>query len=158
MRGVGMPAGRPRKPAALRIIEGNPGNRRIPDEPEVDGAMPPIPAHLPPLAKECWKRLAPKLHEAGLLTMVDSDALALYCQCYAEWRLATKLVQREGMTFITSRGVRGIRPEVKIAQKANALMQQLMSQFGLSPRARANLGGPVKPKEVDPFTAAMGGA
>ena len=156
--GASVPAGRPRKPAALRILEGNRGNRRIPDEPQIaDEGIPKRPAHLQGLARTQWDSLAEKLHAAGLLTSVDSDALAAYCVSYAEWRDCCAIIKREGRSFVTSRGVRGIRPEVKIAHKALALMQQLMAQFGLSPKARANLGGPVGKKgEEDPFNAATG--
>lgn len=154
-----MPAGRPRKPAALRIIEGNRGKRDIPDEVQIDDEMPDCPAHLTGLARSQWKVLAPKLHGAGLLQSVDADALAAYCIAYQQWRDATTIIKREGMTFLTIRGVRGIHPAVKIQQKALSLMQQLMSQFGLSPKARANLGGAGKSnKPEDPFSKAMRGA
>lgn len=150
-------AGRPRTPAALRIQEGNRGKRPIPPEPEVAEDMPARPSYLhgPALAK--WKELAGKLHEAGLLKSVDGDALATYCVTYAQWLEATAIIKREGMTFVTHRGVRGVKPEVKIQQKALALMQQLMAQFGMSPKARANIGGPTKKAPEDPFSAAMRG-
>lgn len=154
-----MPAGRPRKPAPLRIIEGNRGNRPIPKEAKIGGGdCPRRPQHLLGMARTKWEQLAPDLHTAGLLTTADADALASYCVAYQEWRECTALVKREGRTFVTIRGVRGIRPELKIAHKAQAIMQQLMSQFGLSPKARANLGTAGTPKEIeDPFSA-IGGA
>lgn len=150
-------AGRPRTPAKLRIIEGNRGNRPIPKEVEIDGVMPKRPAHLDGLARTQWDSLSKKLHASGLLSSVDSDALAAYCVTYAEWRACRAVIKREGLSFVTSRGVRGIRPEVKIAHKALSIMQQLMMQFGLSPKARANLGTPGKTKDEDPFLAAMNG-
>lgn len=155
-----MPAGRPRKPAQLRIAEGNRGHRPIPPEASFTATdCPKRPAHLYGLARTQWDKLAPQLHTAGLLTEVDADALAAYCVAYHQWRDASAVVKREGMSFVTSRGVRGIRPEVKIAHKALGLMQQLMAQFGLSPKSRANLGTSGAAKvDDDPFSALAGSA
>jgi P27 family predicted phage terminase small subunit len=35
-----------------------------------------------------WARVAPMLHRLGLLTKIDGQALATYCQTWGRWREA----------------------------------------------------------------------
>lgn len=73
-------SGPPRKPTRLRILEGNPSKRPLPNnEPQPDPTMPECPDWLMADAKEEWHRVAPELHRIGLLTIVDQTALAGYC-------------------------------------------------------------------------------
>ena len=61
--------GRKPKPTALKLLEGNPGKRRINgSEPKPPASRPTCPAHLSPSAKAEWKRLAEALNRIGLLT------------------------------------------------------------------------------------------
>jgi len=150
-----MPAGRPHKPAALRIVEGNRGKRKIPAEVKIDDEMPQRPAFLHGLALTQWDALAGKLHAVGLLQSVDADALAAYCVSYAQWRDATQMLRKDGLTTESLHGVPAAHPAVGIQQRALASMQQLMMQFGLSPKARANLGTPGKKVDDDPFSKAL---
>lgn len=83
--------GRKPKPAALKLLDGNPGKRPIRGvEPRPPGGKPSCPAHLSPTAKAEWKRLAGALHQVGLLTSADRAALAAYCQAYGRWVEAEK--------------------------------------------------------------------
>ena len=69
--------GRKPKPTRLKLLEGNPGKRRINgQEPQPPWTLPSCPAHLSPSAKAEWKRLAKTLNAVGLLTQVDRAALA----------------------------------------------------------------------------------
>ena len=68
-------SGPPRKPTRLRILEGNPSKRPLPNnEPQPDPTMPECPDWLMADAKEEWHRVAPELHRIGLLTIVDQTA------------------------------------------------------------------------------------
>jgi P27 family predicted phage terminase small subunit len=70
------------KPAALRLLEGNPGKRALNlsegVNPQVE--IPSAPKHLGIEAKKEWKRVTPILEELGLISGLDRAALALYCQ------------------------------------------------------------------------------
>ena len=37
-----------------------------------------------------WKSIAPFLYEMGVLTVLDTEALVSYCECYAKWRRAER--------------------------------------------------------------------
>ena len=152
--------GRPRKPAVIRFAEGNRSKTRIPDEPDVDPTIPTMPSWLSPEAKKCWKRLAPKLHAAGLLLSVDGDALAAYCDIYAQWREVRDVIARDGSTCQTfnsaGRPCTMRRPEFDVYMKCIEQMIVLSRSFGMSPAARTGLPAGDRKRDVDPFTAALG--
>lgn len=70
------------KPAALKLLEGNPGKRALN---LAEGINPPVqipsvPKHLGKEARKEWARITPILEELGLISGLDRAALALYCQ------------------------------------------------------------------------------
>lgn len=136
-------AGRPRKPTALKVLEGNPGKRALPKgEPVASGGAPAAPKHLSKPAREEWDRLSPSLDRLGLLTKNELAAFAAYCELYAEWVKAKQVIQRKGMTYL-HKGLHRVRPEVRIAKDAVKELRQYANQFGLSPSARAKVSSAV---------------
>lgn len=136
-------AGRPRKPTALKVLEGNPGKRALPKaEPAASGGAPPAPRHLCKEARAEWDRLSRQLDRLGLLVANDLAAFAAYCELYAEWVKAKRVIQRKGMTY-TVNGIVRMRPEVKITRDAVKEMRQYGNQFGLSPSARAKVASAI---------------
>lgn len=131
-----MPAGRPPKPAALRVLQGNPGKRPVRKEPDLpSGAKPP--AWLSKQARRYWDELAPMLDKAGLLKGTDADALGTYCQ------LKVKMVKllRQG----------------EFDTRLSSEWRQYMSRFGLTPADRAKVGPGDDVKAADPFEVFLGG-
>jgi P27 family predicted phage terminase small subunit len=92
----------------------------------------------------------PELASLGLLTKVDRAALVNYCQWWARWVEAEKILTEHGLTFETPNGYVQQRPEVAIAQKAASILGAYLTRFGLSPSDRARLTLPEKPA-ADPF-------
>jgi P27 family predicted phage terminase small subunit len=138
---TGRKQGRPKKPTALKVLEGNPGNRTLPKN-EVKPApiAPEPPSWMHEYAKEEWIALAPKLEALGLLTTVDSSAFAGYCEAYARWREAEEYMLEQGTTVAkTPSGYMQQLPHVAMSQKYLALMLTALSKFGLSPADRAGL-------------------
>ena len=70
------------KPAALKLLEGNPGKRALNLADGVNPVVevPSAPKHLGQEAKKEWKRITPLLEDLGLISGLDRTALALYCQ------------------------------------------------------------------------------
>lgn len=70
------------KPAALKVLEGNPGKRALDLSAGVNPtiAIPDAPRHLGRSARKEWRRITPLLEELGLISGLDRAALALYCQ------------------------------------------------------------------------------
>ena len=81
--------GRKPKPAGMKLIEGNPGKKRIRKEPEPpESGVPSPPPHLDAYGVEEWLRVADGLHAMGVLTGIDQQTLAAYCGAYSRWRHA----------------------------------------------------------------------
>lgn len=73
--------GRPPKPTGIKGLEGNPGKRPLnKNGPKPKKIAPKCPAWLLPDAKKEWRRLSKELETIRLLTGVDMDAFAGYCQ------------------------------------------------------------------------------
>ena len=142
-------SGPPRKPTSLRLLEGNPSRRPLPkQEPKPKATTPTRPEWTAAEAKREWNRIVPELRRLGLLTLVDRAALVGYCQEWARYVQAQKLLTKFGLTFSTENGYVQQRPEVAIAQKSLQLVRAFCAEFGLTPAARARLSAP-ESKEVD---------
>ena len=142
-------AGRPRKPTKLKILTGNPGKRPLPKaEPQPTIGIPTRPGWLSPEAKREWSRVVPELARLGLLARIDRALISAYCQCWATYVAAIKIVVEHGMTFTTPNGYIAQRPEVGIATRNLEKMNQLSAKFGFTPSDRLKI---VMPEEKDPF-------
>jgi P27 family predicted phage terminase small subunit len=135
-----MTRGRKPKPTALKILEGNPGKRRINGaEPKPPRTLPTCPDHLSTIAKAEWKRIARTLNEVGLLTQVDRATMAAYCQCYGRWVEAeVKLAETPAILRLPS-GYIQQSPWLTIAHKQLELMAKYMAELGLTPASRSRL-------------------
>jgi P27 family predicted phage terminase small subunit len=143
------PRGRKPKPIELRILQGNPGQRRIPSNvPRPAPVAPSCPDHLDAVAKAEWRRIAKPLEQLGLLTVLDRAALAGYCQLYSRWVACEAAIEEHGMTYETERldqegrslgTVVRTRPEVTIARQSLQLIRAFCSEFGCTASSRARL-------------------
>lgn len=137
--------GRKPKPAEVRIREGNPGKRALP-EPVLIGGRPSQdtmgdpPEHLSALAQEFWADTVSLLIEVGVLDHVDRPALEMLATQYARWRQASRVVNEMGHFARGSTGQLVEHPSLKIEREASAMFMRLAEQFGLSPVARVRLG------------------
>jgi P27 family predicted phage terminase small subunit len=134
--------GRPRKPEALKKLEGTQRPGRAPHKTAEAKGMPKRPQGLSAQAVRVWKALAPRLHALGLLAAVDASMFAAYCQAYADWLELTRYLNKLGPLhwYQTSEsGYRQIIPEVTARKTAFTDMQRLGSRFGLDPSSRSGI-------------------
>jgi P27 family predicted phage terminase small subunit len=149
-------SGPARKPLALVRIEGNPGRRKLPkahEEIRVAPVAPDCPDWLEAAAKKEWARVAPLLTALGLLGKIDQVALAAYCQSYARWVAAEKVLTKKGTTIKMESGYGQIRPEVTVARQYLDKVKSFCALFGMSPsdRARMSIPGKSDKGEFDEF-------
>ena len=81
-------SGPPPTPTHIRLVKGNPGKQKInTDEalPDVAADVPPPPEYLSDAAAEIWIKTAKELYACGLLSNIDTPALAIYCNTFARW-------------------------------------------------------------------------
>jgi P27 family predicted phage terminase small subunit len=131
--------GRKPKPAALRLLEGNPGRRPIRDEPQPRYGAPARPRSLDVEARREWDRLAPEMARLKLLTVLDASLFTVYCAVYSHWLSCEKVISEQGMTQTSARGIVRIRPEARLALRYADQLRGIVSDFGMNPTSRTRL-------------------
>jgi len=149
--------GRKPVPAALQRLRGDPRHLRgkLPtadSEPESAPKVPRPPAYLKGEARKEWFRIAPMLHEAGLLSNLDVRMLASYCVDFATWIDATNQIQRNGSVIMggKNKDIPMLSPFVRVAREAEQACHRKLVEFGLSPSSRTRVKVS-KPEKQDPF-------
>lgn len=151
--------GRKPKPTKLKLIEGNPGHRPLPqDEPQIELVTIEAPTELQEAKNENalkeWNRIAPILKEAQLITEADKTALMAYCLTYQRWLEAEKNVRQYGVFIKTKNHYVQINPYMTMVSKCLEQMRGLMVEFGLTPSSRVRLNGaPSSNSKSDPFSS-----
>lgn len=148
-----MPRGRRPKPTTIKLAQGNPGRRPLnADEPMPLRGCPACADWLHEYAKEVWAEVVPELDRLGLLTVVDRPALTALCQAWAEFRLATETLAKEGRTTVSPvSGVVHSHPAVQQQRTAWKAIQNFSSLFGLDPSSRTRIKVPPKEDGGEPF-------
>ena len=101
--------------------------------------LPAAPGHLNDLAKAEWKVMTRLLQNAGLLSNLDRDALAIYCTFYAQYLAAEAKLNQQGLVLTRHRRIQVRSPYVSILNQAAAHMTRLLAEFSLTPTSRARL-------------------
>lgn len=169
-----MTRGRRPLPTGLKVSRGNPGKRPInDDEPQPEAGCAPAPEWLEPDAKVRWAEIAPQLEALGILTRIDGDALAAYCQVWSRWKKAELAIVQFGQVIKTpekrtpeirdpkgkvisggeliSGGYPVQSPYIGIANKALAHVRAFESEFGMTPSSRSRVKvakGKIPPADV----------
>jgi P27 family predicted phage terminase small subunit len=130
-------------PTRLRVVRGGHPERVNRNEP----VPAPLPVVMPPFlsdeAKRKWSELAPHLIAMGIVTGVDVDLLAAYCECYARWRRLVGLAARTPPVFKRSGEgedtVFAKNPIWAQVRDAEAALRVMAREFGFTPSARSGL-------------------
>lgn len=139
--------GRPPQPAALKLIKGNPGKRRIAPEPKPAPSKPRRPQWLVGYARQEWDRVVPFLDGLGLLTIVDRTVLAAYCEAAAGLKAASSDLRKRGYLVESARGDGYLikNPSNQLLKDYARLVSTYSSMLGLSPGDRVRLSGEARP-------------
>jgi P27 family predicted phage terminase small subunit len=135
--------GPPRKPRALKLIEGTDRKDRGAANPvSYTEGIPPCPDHLGPDGRAEWKRITAELSKVpGLLQRVDRATLAAYCSAVALFEHCDKLIQERGLTYVGG-NLERVRPECKIRNEAFQQMRAMAAEFGFTPASRSRVSIP----------------
>lgn len=155
-----MPAGRPPKPTALKVLEGNRGHdpklkEKVALELSANHEIPTCPEWLDDDAKAKWPEVIEELQHMNLITHADGDILATYCQTWSDFKHATEVLRDEGTVLKTPKGDVA-RPEVAISRNSKMLLRQLAQEFGFTPSARGRMVVPQSKKEQDDLDSMLG--
>jgi len=132
---------------ALRRLRGTSRGRR---SLELTAGRPSRPRWLSREAAAEWRRVVPLLEDAGVLTELDGGVLAGFCECLADLRRTSAIIERDGYSFTTESGYSAPRPEVAIRKAALAQLRQYAAHLGLSPASRTRVEVVPPPAEFDP--------
>jgi len=99
-----------------------------------------------------WRRVVPGLQRLDLLKPEDRAVLVAYCETWATFVAATRVLQVEGLTIMANQG-RLAHPAVGIARNAGRELRAFAGQFGLSPSSENGLakGGDDGAEDGNPF-------
>jgi P27 family predicted phage terminase small subunit len=140
--------GRKPRPTKLKVLEGNPGKRRLNDkESDPPPAIPSCPEHLSPAAKKEWERVTPLLEKLGLLSQIDGAALSLYCQAWGRWVEAEGALKTYGVMVKSPNGFPMQSPYLAVANRAMEQIRAMLTEFGISPSSRSRVSA--SPSEDD---------
>jgi len=132
--------GRKTKPNAINILEGNPGHRALPEQPNVfPGAPEPGESvKADPVAMAEWNRLIPELVRIGLIAEIDAASLASYCLLISLAHKASDSIRADGVLVVTSGGVKK-NPACGLLFDAVRGIKALAVEFGLTPSSRSRV-------------------
>jgi P27 family predicted phage terminase small subunit len=106
------------------------------------------PAFLDDEASEHFRELAGMMSEAGCLSLLDTDALTLFCSHWSRWRKAEAILADECDVITAKNGYRQANPWYNVSQEAMKGMHLYIKEFGLSPLARSKMNLP-EPDETE---------
>ena len=128
------------KPAALKILTGNPGKRPIRDEPKPSDRLPDQPAALSEAARPIFAELVATLDEIGLATATDTRALQNCAERIAEFEALTATLAKSGLTYrLKGSPALRVHPALAARHKASQAMESLLNDFGLTRAGAARL-------------------
>jgi P27 family predicted phage terminase small subunit len=138
------------KPTNLKLIQGTFRKDRAPrTEPQPETKAPKMPTWLNRDGKREWKRIIGELEELGLVSELDRNVLAAYCQAFGEWREHSRAVYENGTTTISGAGSIVAHPEVAMRNDAYRRMLKAAQEFGLTPSSRTRINGAEGAREVE---------
>lgn len=149
------------KPPRLKVIEGNPGKRPIPESPKPPPIAPREPTWSRILhgdaedvrqarrdARAEWRRVVPVLDGLGLLTQVDALTLTDYCVCWARLVQCERALSSEGLVVEvwqldadgeTVRTAIRRNPKSTTANQYRSQLRFYVGELGLGPSSRGRL-------------------
>ena len=146
---MGAKGGQPPLPTKLKMVRGD-RNSRIPkNEPQPDSLRLRAPKPLAWMsadAKRVWSSLAKQLWQLGVLTEVDYDSFAVFCEAVVHHRQACRLVDASAVLVADQHGNLRKNPALQVVRDSASILRGMAQEFGLTPSARAGI---VLPESAD---------
>lgn len=133
--------GRKNKPSALKLVQGNPGNRPInEDEPEPLLVYEPEPPEtFNEMERAKWIDTARKLAECRVLTELDLDALEIYVRNWVSMHEAIADINERGKLLQMPRGGVMWNPQWSQYKHSESVCRSIMAEFGMTPSTRTSV-------------------
>lgn len=134
--------GRPPKPTALKLIQGNAGKRKLPKNepaPEALSETPEPPEWMGDVAAGVWRNAAPWLTESKIMAATDLHNLEAFCVAYQRWREAQDHIEDHGLVVTGAQGGPMKNPACTVANESLRQVATFGAALGLDPSSRARL-------------------
>ncbi len=142
--------GRKPVPTRLKIIRGTDQPCRVKkNEPRPKSNMIRRPFKLSEVAGKQWDSMVRKLRAADMITNLDTQALGLYCEAYANWVAANKWIQLKGTVVKSANGTLAQSPFFLVSNKCFDQMYKMLVEFGMTPSSRTRVSTNEDPDEPD---------
>ena len=141
------------KSRALKLLSGNAGKRKLPEEPKFPPASKKCPYPLDKFGRREWNRIVDKLVSSGILTKLDETIFWAYCtQCSIAVQCSQKIQEEDLLIKATPKSKRlTVNPHLQILNQSLMLMKSFAKELGITPASRSRVT--VKPIPVDdPYT------
>jgi P27 family predicted phage terminase small subunit len=115
-------------------------------EPKPRDVLPEPPIDMTPAGREIWEYTIKELGPMRVATAADRDALVAYCEAVAMHRRAAQLLATQDILVEGQKGNIVRNPAVQMMRDAAMTMKAFAAEFGLTPRARAEMKMPEAPK------------
>lgn len=154
-------SGRPAKPAVVHMLRGNPSKKNaaaLADEvrqSQLEAEAPEMPDWLDADAQEEWGRVVPDLLKLGLISTLDRQALAQYCEAVSDYRRWTLKIRELNESMVSpdrgdvqtyKTGAKDLSIWRKLRNDAERRADAAGAKFGFSPMARRTLRAAVAPQ------------
>ncbi|MEV6638429.1 phage terminase small subunit P27 family [Actinoplanes sp. NPDC051470] len=146
-----------RKPAAVKLLHGNPGNRDITSSATSTTGAPRPPADLKGEAFAEWCRITGYLSRVGQIEAVDYAALTVYCCAWAMFDDARRLMDEHGPVVMGRDGGLVKNPAAQVMRDASDTMLKFGGRFGFTPKDRQNMGLTSGEPDDDDLESALAG-
>lgn len=123
-----------------------------PNNLEVQKRLPRCPSYLCKRGRKEWQSVTQKLHEAGLLGLLDKTAIGLYCQTYIRWLDVSAEIQQEKAAqrkdkskkdenpyIYAGRNTPAVSPTYKLYFELQKELLRLLRELGMTPKSRSKL-------------------
>lgn len=114
---------------------------------------PKTPKLLHPNAAKKFVEVTKLIEEAGYISLLDSDIIALYANKWAEYWEHERTIALDGPVLDASNKYKQPHPCVAMRDQCERMLKQLGDSLGLNPKARAKLKlrAPVEETPYDDF-------
>lgn len=158
-------SGRPPKPAVVHLLNGNRSKKNPQDllreatAPAVPIEAPDMPDWLDAEAQQEWHRVVPDLLKLGLVSTLDRQALAQYCEAVSDYRRWTLKIQELNASLASPNsgdvqtyrtGAKDLSIWRKLRNDAERRADTAGAKFGFSPMSRRTLKAQAPQGELFP--------
>lgn len=124
------------QPTAFLSARGSREPQRRAGEPQPEVALPACPEWLPERVRDKWDEIGGELVKLGVMTTVDSLALAMLCEALADYFEFSDAMEKSGAVACSEKGGVYQHPNASLRSNAWMRLMKALREFGMTPSSR----------------------